>query len=137
MRAGDFAIDGEAGMEGADEALYRLAVAAALVFRLGGERADIQRAFAGLESSGVLSSLYHGTTPDGLAEGTDPRALMLASLVARRCAEQLALTAELEKQKSAADAFRVLDGALGRGLFRLELFWLLRGLDQIGALRFP
>jgi hypothetical protein len=135
-RPDEFGISGETWMDGADEALYRLAVAGALVFRLGVAPAEVVRAYAGLESSGVLASLYHGTAPDELAHGVDPRALMLASLVARRCAEHPDLAAELEKQKSAADAFRVLDGALGRGLFRLELFWLMRALGDIGAIRF-
>ncbi|HTM21059.1 MAG TPA: hypothetical protein VL172_11140 [Kofleriaceae bacterium] len=134
--AADFGIGGDTWMEGSDEALYRLAVAAALVFRLGGGRDEVRAVFAGLDGSGVLASLYHGTAPDDLAHGVDPRALMLASLVARRCAEQPDLAAELEKQRSAADAFAVLDRALGRGLFRLELFWLLRALGDVGAVRF-
>jgi hypothetical protein len=37
---------------------------------------------------------------------------------------------------SAADAFAALDAALGRGLFRTELFWILDMLSKLGVLRY-
>lgn len=133
--AADFGIGSESWMEGADEALYRLAVAAALAFRLGRSTEAVVAAFTGLDKAGVLADLYFGTAPDSLPEAVDSQSLMLASLVARRCAEAPELAVTLEKQKDAAGAFSELEGALGRGLFSLELFWMMRALGEIGALR--
>ncbi len=132
----DFAIDGEAWMENAEEALYRVAVASALVFRLDASREAVLAAYRALDGAGLLSDLYYGTAPETLPDGVDARALMLSSLVARRCAEAPDLAATLEKQESAAEAFAALDQALGRGLFRIELFWIMGGLASLGALRF-
>jgi hypothetical protein len=42
----------------------------------------------------------------------------------------------LEQKKTAAEAFVALDGALGRGLFRIELLWILRMLGQLGVIRY-
>jgi len=131
----DFGLDPEAWMEGADEQLYRIAVAAALVFRLDADRAAVVAAYKALDQAGVLTDLYHGTVPESLPARLDARALMLASLAARRCAECPDLAMTLEQQKSAAEAFTVLDGALGRGLFRIELHWILGQLGQLGVLR--
>lgn len=128
-------IDGEAWVERADEVVYRLAVAAALAFRLDADRDAVVRAFKALEAAGVLADLYHGTVPAELPAAVDARALMLASLAARRCAEAPELAATLEQQPSAGAAFAVLDAALGRGLFRLELFWILRQLGTLGVVR--
>ncbi len=133
---GDFGIDGETWMNGAEEALYRTAVAAALAFRLSGSPTAAQSSFRTLEAANVLDDLYYGTAPESLPDGVDPKALMLASLVARRCAEAPELAATLEKQSSAGEAFAALDAALGRGLFRLELFWIMRALAELGAIRF-
>lgn len=43
---------------------------------------------------------------------------------------------ELEKHDTAAAAFAALDGALGRGLFEIELFWMMRALKDLGVLRY-
>ena len=132
----DFTLDPEAWLETADEVLYRLAVAAALVFRLDGERDAVIAAYRALDASGVLTDLYQGTLPDALPGDVDPRALMLASLAARRCAEAPELAKVLEGHASARDAFAALDSALGRGLFRSELFWIMDQLAQLGVVRF-
>ena len=132
----DFAFDAEAWVEGADEVLYRIAVAAALVFRLETDREGVIRAYRGLEQTGVLADLYSGTVPEDLPAAVDARALMLASLAARRCAEHPELASSIEQQKTAGDAFGALDAGLGRGLFRIELFWILRMLGQLGVIRY-
>lgn len=134
--ADDFGFEAEAWMENADEMLYRIAVAAALVFRLGRDRDAVKTIFAALDGAGVLGDLYYGTAPDILPEKLDPRALMLASLIARRCAETPDLAATLEKQGSASGAFGKLHEALGRGLLRIELFWMMGALAELGALRY-
>lgn len=132
----DFGFSAETWMDGAEEALYRVAVAAALAFRLTPSgRAHTRGAFEALDSAGVLRDLYYGTAPETLPSGVDSRALMLASLVARRCAESPDLAMSLEKQKTAADVFSALETALGRGFFRMELFWIMAVLEEIGALR--
>jgi hypothetical protein len=133
--AADFGFDAEAWMEGAAELLYRIGVAAALVFRLGTDRSGVKAAYDALAGAGVLDDLYYGTAPDSLPANVDPQALMLASVVARRCAEAKELASELEKQKSAGDAFKVLDNAFGRGLFGVELFWIMGVLKEVGAIR--
>lgn len=132
----DFGLDPEAWVEGADELVYRIAVAAALVFRLETDRDGVIRAYRALDQAGVLADLYHGTVPESLPAQVDARALMLASLAARRCAEAPELAAALDQQKSATDAFAALDGALGRGLFRIELHWILGMLGQLGVIRY-
>lgn len=133
--ASDFGFEPEAWMENAEELLYRIAVAAALVFRLQRDRGQVMHAFDALERSGVLRDLYYGTAPESLPSEIDPQALMLASLLARRFAEAPDLAATLEKQASAADAFATLEQALGRGLLRIELFWMMGALQELGALR--
>jgi hypothetical protein len=132
---GDFGLDAEAWVEGADEVLYRIAVAAALAFRLDTDRAGVIAAFKALEQANVLGDLYHGTVPDTLSGAVDAKALMLASLAARRCAESPDLAATIDQQATAAGVFAALDGVLGRGLFRIELFWILDMLAQLGVVR--
>ena len=132
----DFGFDPEAWVEGSDEVLYRIAVAAALVFRLDTDRDGVLRAYKALEQAAILGDLYHGTVPETLPAAVDARALMLASLAARRCAETPELAATIEQQKTAAEAWSVLEAALGRGLFRIELFWILGMLGQLGVIRF-
>lgn len=132
----DFGFDPEAWVEGADELLYKVAVAAALVFRLDAERDRVLRAYKALEDAAILGDLYHGTVPEQMPAAVDARALMLASLAARRCAESPELAATLEQQKTAAEAWTALEAALGRGLFRIELFWILGMLGRLGVLRF-
>lgn len=132
----DFGIDAEAWVEGADEVVYRIAVAAALAFRLDRDRNAVVAAFAALDKAGVLSDLYQGTVPENLPAQVDARALMLASLAARRCAEVPELASQLEGRASAAEAFAALDAALGRGLFRIELFWILDMLARLGVIRY-
>src|SRR5262249_45018632 len=87
--------------------------------------------------AGVLGDLYQGTVPENLPAQVDARALMLASLSARRCAEVPELASQLDGRASAADAFAALDAALGRGLFRIELFWILDMLSKLGVIRYP
>lgn len=132
----DFGLDAEGWVEGADELLYRIAVAAALVFRLDSGRDGVIKAYRALDQAAVLADLYQGTVPESLPAQVDARALMLASLAARRCAEAPELASTIEQQKSAADAFAALDSALGRGLFRIELHWILGMLGQLGVVRF-
>lgn len=132
----DFGIDAESWMESAEVAMYRLAVAAAFRFRLPAPESAIREAYRALEAARVLDDLYYGTAPDELPAGVDSRALMLASLVARRLSEVPDLAADLERQSTAREAFAVLEAALGRGLFEIELFWLMRALRDVGAIRF-
>lgn len=132
----DFGLDPEAWVEGADEVVYRVAVAAALAFRLDRDRAAVLAAFNALDKAGVLSDLYQGTVPENLPAQVDARALMLASLAARRCAEVPELASQLDGRGSAAEAFASLDAALGRGLFRTELFWIMDMLAKLGVIRY-
>lgn len=132
----DFGLDAEAWVEGADEVVYRIAVAAALAFRLDRDRNAVIAAFSALDKAGVLGDLYQGIVPENLPAQVDARALMLASLAARRCAEVPELASQLEGRASAADAFASLDVALGRGLFRTELFWVVDMLAKLGVLRY-
>lgn len=132
----DFGFDPEGWVEGADELLYRIAVAAALAFRLDGDRDGVIRAYKALDGAGVLADLYQGTVPAELPAQVDARALMLASLAARRCAESPDLAATLDQKKTGAEAFSSLDAALGRGLFRIEILWMLRMLGQLGVVRY-
>jgi hypothetical protein len=132
----DFGLDAEQWVEGADEVLYRIAVAAALAFRLDRDRKGVIAAYAGLDKAGVLADLYQGTVPENLPAQVDARALMLASLSARRCAEVPELASQLDGRTSAAEAFGALEAALGRGLFRTELFWILDMLARLGVIRY-
>ena len=132
----DFGLDAEAWVEGADEVVYRVAVAAALAFRLDRDRAAVLSAFSALDKAGVLGDLYQGTVPENLPAQVDARALMLASLAARRCAEVPELASQLDGRASAAEAFAALDAALGRGLFRTELFWIMDMLAKLGVIRY-
>lgn len=132
----DFGLDPEAWVEGADEVVYRIAVAAALAFRLDRDRNAVIASFSALDKAGVLGDLYQGVVPENLPAQVDARALMLASLAARRCAEVPELASQLEGRASAAEAFAALDTALGRGLFRTELFWIVDMLSKLGVLRY-
>ena len=132
----DFGLNEESWVEGADEVIYRVAVAASLVFRLERDRAAVLAAFKALDFAGVLADLYQGTVPDTLPRDVDAKSLMLASLAARRCAEAPELAATIERKASAAEALVVLESALGRGLFRIELFWILDMLAKLGVIRF-
>jgi hypothetical protein len=131
----DFGIEAEAWFDKPDEVLYRVAVAAALVFRYDAERAAVLAAWKNLDETGILRDLYAGTMPSALLGTLDARALMLASLVARRCAEYPELAATIDQQPSAAEVFNVLEAALGRGLFRIELFWIMNMLARLGVVR--
>jgi hypothetical protein len=132
----DFGLDSEQWVEGADEVLYRIAVAAALAFRLDRDRAGVIASYTALDKANVLADLYQGTVPETLPSQVDARALMLASLAARRCAEVPELAASLDGRGSAADVFAALDAALGRGLFKTELFWILDMLARLGVIRY-
>ncbi len=132
----DFGIDAESWVEQADEVLYRIAVASALAFRLDRDRVGVIAAYTALDKAGVLADLYQGTVPETLPAQIDARALMLASLAARRCAEAPELAAGLDGKGSAAAAFAALDTALGRGLFRVELFWIMDMLARLGVIRY-
>jgi hypothetical protein len=46
------------------------------------------------------------------------------------------LAASLEGRTNAAEAFAALDAALGRGLFRTELFWIMDMLSRLGVVRY-
>jgi hypothetical protein len=133
----DFSLDPEQWVEGADEVVYRVAVAAALAFRLEADRAGVIRAFTALDKAGVLADLYNGTVPETLPAQVDARALMLASLAARRCAETPDLAGQLDAKDSAAEVFAALEAALGRGLFRIELLWMMDMLAKLGVVRHP
>lgn len=133
----DFAIDAESWVEAADEVVYRVAVAAALAFRLDRDRTSVIASFTALDKAGVLGDLYQGTVPENLPAQVDARALMLASLAARRCAEVPELASQLDGRASAAEAFTSLDAALGRGMFRTELFWIMDMLSKLGVIRYP
>ncbi|MBU1432042.1 hypothetical protein KKF91_15985, partial [Myxococcota bacterium] len=128
----DFGIDGDTWNEDPEEALFRLAVAAALITRVGGALAPAR--YQALASSGALAALMQGVAHDGPLD-VDPNALLLASLVARRCAEHPDLSAELERASDADALFKLLNDALGEGLFGLELFWLLRALKALAIIR--
>jgi hypothetical protein len=132
----DFGLDAEAWVESADEVVYRTAVAAALAFRLDRDRASVIAAFSALDKASILADLYQGTVPENLPAQIDARALMLASLSARRCAEVPELASQLEGRASAAEAFASLDAALGRGLFKTELFWIMDMLSKLGVIRY-
>lgn len=133
---GDFGLDTDQWVERADEVLYRIAVAAALAFRLDRDRDGVVAAYAALDQAGVLADLYQGTVPENLPAHVDARALMLASLAARRCAEVPELARSLEGRASTAEAFAALETALGRGLFRTELFWIVDMLARLGVIRY-
>jgi hypothetical protein len=113
---------------------HRVAVASALA-PARRDRAVVT-AFAALDKAGVLGDLYQGTVPENLPAQVDARALMLASLAARRCAEVPELASQLEGRASAAEAWASLDTALGRGLFRSELFWIMDMLAELGVIRY-
>jgi hypothetical protein len=132
----DFGLDAEAWVENAGEVVYRVAVAAALAFRLDRDRAGVIAAYAALDKAGVLADLYQGTVPENLPAAVDARALMLASLAARRCAEVPELASQLDGRANAGEAFAALDTALGRGLFRTELFWIVDLLARLGVIRY-
>jgi hypothetical protein len=132
----DFGLDPEAWVESADEVVYRIAVAAALAFRLDRDRTGVIAAFTALDTANILGDLYQGTVPENLPAQVDARALMLASLAARRCAEVPELASQLDGRASAAEAFASLDAALGRGLFRAELFWMMDMLGKLGVIRY-
>jgi len=132
----DFGLDSESWVEQADEVLYRIAVASALAFRLDRDRIGVIAAYTAIDKAGVLADLYQGTVPETLPAQIDARALMLASLAARRCAEAPELAASLDGKGSAAAAFAALDTALGRGLFRVELFWIMDMLARLGVIRY-
>jgi hypothetical protein len=132
----DFGLDPEQWVERADELVYRIAVAAAFAFRLDRDRPGVIAAYAALDRANVLADLYQGSVPEQLPSQIDARALMLASLAARRCAEVPELASQLEGRASAAEAFAALDSALGRGLFRTELFWIIDMLARLGVVRY-
>ncbi len=123
-----FGVDGESWQEDAERALFRLAVGAALTFR------HQAGAFDELDRSGAIEALYEGTVDD-IPAVVDARALMLTSLVARRLAEHPTAAATIEKCTSAEAVMDALEQTVGRGLFSLELFWLVRELAALGVLR--
>jgi hypothetical protein len=132
----DFGIETEAWVETPDEVVYRIAVAAALAFRLDRDRKGVIAAYTALDKAGILADLYQGNVPENLPAQIDARALMLASLAARRCAEVPELASQLDGRANAGEAFASLDQALGRGLFRTELFWVMAMLQKLGVIRY-
>jgi hypothetical protein len=133
--AAAFGLDAESWNEDAERSLYRLAVVATWVLRLGPAAAEA--AWAHLEPAGVVDALYDGSAPDIAPAEVDPQALLWLSLLARRFAELPELAAELDRQTSAEEVFRTLDTALGRGLLGLELLWMLRELEAAGIVKRP
>lgn len=127
-----FGLDTERFQEDPEESLFRLAVAAALVFGSAPEAGPVL--YTALDEAGALGALFAGTRLDGPVE-VDAAALMTASVIARRVAEHPDLAADLEKADDADAAFTVLESAFGRGLFGLELFWMLRALATVGVIR--
>src|SRR5262249_46686614 len=75
----DFGLDPGRWVGGAEEVVSRVAVAAALAFRLDRDRGAVLAAFHALDKAGVLGDLYQGTVPENLPAQVDARALMLAS----------------------------------------------------------
>lgn len=126
-----FGLDHERFQEDAGEALFRLAFAAALVFH---HPARAVATFTQLDEAGALAALYAGTRPEGPLQ-VEADALMTASIVARRATEHPELASDLEKAEDADAAFALLEAAYGRGLFGLELFWMLRSLASLGVIR--
>src|SRR5437763_16677212 len=61
---------------------------------------------------------------------------MHPSQSSRLCAEVPELASQLDGRASAAEAFAALDAALGRGLFRTALFWILDLLARLGVIRY-
>lgn len=120
-------------MEDPPRALFRAAVRAALEGQGRRTPEAAAAAFAELDRAGVLDALHDGTAPESAPAITDAGALMLASVIARRCAEHPELPADLERCKSAADAYARLDEALGRGLLGVELFHLMALLGSAGG----
>lgn len=133
--AADFDLASESWMEDAPRALYNTAVAAALIFRLGRSQDAIVYAYRELSVSGALDALHDGTAPEGPLSMGDAQALMLASIVARRCAEHPDLALKLEKRGTSKAIFEQLESCLGQGLFNIELFWIVRALAEMGAIR--
>lgn len=120
-------------MEDPPRTLFRAAVIAGLRGQPQRTATSADAAFAELDRTGVIDALHDGTAPTTAPAITDAGALMLASVVARRCAEHPDLTGELERKKTAAEAFELLDGALGRGLLSIELFELMELLGAVGG----
>lgn len=123
----------EAWMEDPPRALFRAAVRAALEGHGHRTAESADGAFDELDRAGVLDALHDGTAPESAPAITDAGALMLASVIARRCAEHPDLSSDLERCKTAAEAYTRLDGALGRGLLGVELFHLMTMLADAGG----
>lgn len=131
----EWGIEHEAWIESMNLCLFRICVGAILRFRLGKSEAEAIGVFRILDQS-MLSDLFYGTAPASMPDNLNAQSLMLASLLARRFASHPELAETLEKQKSAKDAFDSLYEALGDGLLSVELFWVMRSLRDLSALRF-
>ena len=122
-------IGAEAFREDPDRALFELGVAASVRF----SAADPVAVMRDLRASDVLNALSVGLPPSGPIV-VDASALMSASLVARRIAEHPDLASNIEQAEDADAVFELLRGAF-HGLFTLELFWMVRALAAMGAIR--
>lgn len=112
-----------------NRALFELGVAASVLF----SAPDPVAVMNDLRTSGVLKALSVGLPPSGPIR-VDAGALMSASLVARRIAEHPDLASEIEQADDADAVFELLRGAFD-GLLTLELFWMVRTLAAVGAIR--
>lgn len=112
-----------------NRALFELGVAASVRF----SAPDPVAVMDDLRTSGVLKALSVGLPPSGPIR-VDAGALMSASLVARRIAEHPDLAHDIEQADDADAVFELLRGAFD-GLLTLELFWMVRTLAAVGAIR--
>ena len=125
------------GSRAPTRSLYRVAVAAALAFRLDRDRAGVIAAYTALDKAGVLADLYQGTVPENLP-GAGRRARAHAR-VARGAPLRRGPRARVAARRPRARPPRrspSLDAALGRGLFRTELFWIMDMLARLGVIRY-
>ena len=122
--------DAEVYASDPERGLFKLAVASTLVCRL--PPAVAREAWLALSSGDVLDALFDGSMPTSNPGRVDPHALMWASLLSRRFTEHPDLATNLERVRTADLILTTLESALGRGLLTLELFWILRSLQELG-----
>ena len=122
-------VDADGFRDDPNRALFELGVAASVRF----SAPDPVAVMSDLRTSGVLNALSVGLPPSGPIR-VDAGALMSASLVARRIAEHPDLANEIEQADDADAVFELLRNAFD-GLLTLELFWMVRTLAALGAIR--
>lgn len=129
VSAAALGISADAFRDDPNTALFELGVAASVRFGA----ADPAAVMLDLRTSGVLNALSVGLPPSGPVR-VDAGALMSASLVARRIAEHPDLASDIEQADDADAVFELLRGAFD-GLLTIELFWMVRALAAMGAIR--